>query len=126
GFTCFLSMFWRLLLFESLNFDRDYRIFCDPDSESMIKKDLRNIFAGSYEYLLSSDIFEKLVPGPYVYVVQDQSLKEEDLQILMQKKMHGVSVLTITQFYEQILRKIPIDLVNLKDFVFESGFELTS
>lgn len=124
--TCLLAVFWRLLLFESLYFNSNYRIFCDPDSEKMIKKDLKSLFTGSFEYLLSVHILEKLVPGPYVYVVQDQSLSDEELQTLMQKKMHGFAILTITQFYEQILRKIPIDLVNLKDLIFESGFELTS
>jgi exopolysaccharide biosynthesis polyprenyl glycosylphosphotransferase len=124
--SSFLAVFWRLLLFESLYFNSNYRIFCDPDSEKMIKRDLRNLFTGSFEYLLGIHILEKLVPGPYVYVVQDQSLSDEELHVLMQKKMHGFSILTITQFYEQVLRKIPIDLVNLKDLIFESGFELTS
>ncbi|MCC2677658.1 MAG: polyprenyl glycosylphosphotransferase [Pseudobdellovibrio sp.] len=124
--TCFFAVFWRLLLFESLYFNSNYRIFCDPDSEKMIKKDLRNLFTGSFEYLLSVHILQKIAPGPYIYVVQDQSLSDEELQVLMQKKMHGFSILTITQFYEQVLRKIPIDLVNLKDLIFETGFELTS
>ncbi len=123
---CLLAMCWRLLLFESLYFNSSYRIFCDPVSEKMIKKDLKSLFTGSFEYLLGVQILEKLVAGPYVYVVQDNSLSDEELQSLMQKKMHGYSILTITQFYEQILRKIPIDLVSLKDLIFVSGFELTS
>ena len=123
--SCLFAVFWRLLLFESLFFNSNYKIFADPESEKMIKKDL-NLFTGSFEYLLSNHISEKLKPGPYTYVIQEQSLSDEELQILMQKKMQGFAVLTITQFYEQILRKIPIDLVSLKDLIFESGFELTS
>jgi exopolysaccharide biosynthesis polyprenyl glycosylphosphotransferase len=124
--TCLLAIFWRLLLFESLYFNSHYKIFCDPESEKMIKKDLRNQTTGSFEYIFAVQIIENLVPGPYVYVVRDQSLGPKELQTLMQKKMSGFSILTYTQFYEQVLRKIPIDLVSLKDLIFETGFELTS
>ncbi len=125
GVTCFFAVFWRLLFFESLYFNKNFKIFVDPESEKMIKSDLGS-FVGSFEYLLSNHITEKLVSGPYTYVVQDSSLMDEELQFLMQKKMSGIEILTITQFYEQILRKIPVELVSLKDLIFESGFELTS
>jgi exopolysaccharide biosynthesis polyprenyl glycosylphosphotransferase len=92
----------------------------------MIKKDLRYHSTGTFEYLPSTDIIKSIAAGPYVYVVKEQSLSSDELQLLMQKKMHGFSILTVSQFYEQVLRKIPIDLVSLKDLIFESGFELTS
>lgn len=123
--TCFVAVFWRLLLFESLYYNKYYKIFSDPDSEKMIRKDLV-YFPGSFEYLLSNHITKKVKNDPYVYVVDEQALSTEELQYLIQIKMSGVEILTIAQFYERILRKIPVELVDLKDLIFETGFELTS
>ncbi len=123
--TCFIGVFWRLLFFESLFLHKSFKIFSDPDSEKMIRKDL-GFFGGVVDYLLSNHIIEKVIKGPYVYVVQESSLLEDELEFLMQKKMMGFEIMTISQFYEQVLRKIPVELVSLKDLIFESGFEITS
>ncbi len=123
--TCFLAVFWRLLVFETLYFNKNYKIFCDPESEVMIKKDLVS-FTGSFEYILSNDLNRKFKSIESVYVVQEMSLSDDELQFLMEKKMLGFDVLTISQFYEQVLRKIPVELVSMKDLIFETGFELTS
>jgi exopolysaccharide biosynthesis polyprenyl glycosylphosphotransferase len=91
----------------------------------MIKKDL-DLFKGSVEFLLSTQMLSKIKEGPYIYVVQETSLLDEELEFLIEKKMVGIEILTVSQFYEQILRKIPVELVSLKDLIFETGFELTS
>lgn len=123
--TCVFAVIWRLIFFESLYFNKNYRVFCDPRYEQMIKKDLMD-FTGRFEYLPSHDLMARIDSRQLIYVVQDMALGQEALQLLMQKKMQGYYVLTISQFYEQILRKIPVELVSMRDLIFETGFELTS
>ena len=62
----------------------------------------------------------------YTYVVQESALQKKELQFLMSKKIAGAEIFTIRQFYELVLRKIPLEHVRLKDLIMESGFELTS
>ncbi|MGZ3690843.1 MAG: exopolysaccharide biosynthesis polyprenyl glycosylphosphotransferase, partial [Pseudobdellovibrio sp.] len=123
--TCIFAVLWRLSFFESLYFNRHYRIFCDAKSKAGIQKDF-NGFPGQFDFFEIQNLKKELKQGPFVYVVQDTALSEPDFMFLMQEKMHGVNVYSVTQFYEKVLRKIPIELVSIKDLIFESGFELTS
>lgn len=123
--TCAFAVFWRLLFFESLYFDKKYRVFCDLRYEAMIKKDLHG-FKGNFQYFAVNDFAGQIDDRELFYVVQDASLNKDELQQLMQLKMQGYKILTISQFYEQILRKIPVELVSMRGLIFESGFELTS
>jgi lipopolysaccharide/colanic/teichoic acid biosynthesis glycosyltransferase len=123
--TCVFAVFWRLLFFESLYFDKKYRVFCDLKYEAMIKKDLHT-FKGDFQYFAVNDFAGQINDIKLFYVIQDASLNKDELQQLMQMKMQGFKILTISQFYEQILRKIPVELVSMRGLIFESGFELTS
>lgn len=123
--TCAFAVFWRLLFFESLYFNKKYRVFCDLKYEAMIKKDLHG-FKGDFQYFDANDFAARINEAELFYVVQDAALNKEELQQLMQLKMQGYKILTISQFYEQILRKIPVELVSMRGLIFESGFELTS
>lgn len=123
--TCVFAVFWRLLFFESLYFDKKYRVFCDLKYEAMIKKDLHT-FKGDFHYYATIDFAAHINDPTLFYVVQDAALKKDELQQLMQLKMQGFKILTISQFYEQILRKIPVELVSMRGLIFENGFELTS
>lgn len=123
--TCAFAVFWRLLFFESLYFDKKYRVFCDLKYEAMIKKDLHS-FKGDFKYFATHDFSGHIDDQSLFYVVQDAALEKDELQQLMQLKMQGYKILTISQFYEQILRKIPVELVSMRGLIFENGFELTS
>ena len=123
--TCLFAVIWRLLLFESLYFNKNYKFFCTPDTTDKIKKELHS-FPGTFEYYSEREVYEKVQLSTSIFVVEGEHLSEKDLQFLMNKRMHGVKVFTVNQFYEQVLRKIPIELLTLNDLIFDAGFELTS
>jgi len=125
GVTCLFSIFWRLLFFESQFYYRSYKVLSDPESLDKIKSDLAS-FRGKVDYASINHMQEKVIDDHHVNVIQDESLTEEELGFLIQKKMQGYSILNVMQFYEEVLRKVPVDIVSLNYFIFENGFELTS
>jgi exopolysaccharide biosynthesis polyprenyl glycosylphosphotransferase len=125
GAACVVSICWHLINFESHFSTRPYRLILRSDLVAIIQKDL-SFFAGKLEYFKLDVLKKNYLNSTAIHVVQDAELNEQDLEFLMEKKMSGYTILSISQFYEEILRKIPVDFVSLKDFIFESGFELTS
>ena len=116
---------WRLFYFESFYLNKKFKIYIANDFEEVIRKDLQT-FQGIYEVLPSNRIMQETIVEEYTYVVQESALQKKELIFLMGKKIKGAEIFTVRQFYELVLRKIPIEHVRLKDLIIESGFELTS
>lgn len=123
--TCIFSMAWRLFYFESLYQNKKFKIYTTDEFAPVLQKDLKN-FKGNFEILSNDKIMNLAILDQYSYVIQESNLKKEELNFLMQLKISGIEIFTTRQFYEQVLRKIPVEHVSLKDLVIESGFELTS
>lgn len=123
--ACIITISWRLFYFESFYQNKKFKIYIGNDFEAVIRKDLTG-FSGTFEILASNRIMHDNIVEEYTYVVQESALQKKELQFLMEKKIAGAEIFTIRQFYEQVLRKIPIEHVRLKDLIMESGFELTS
>ena len=123
--TCLVTIFWRLFYFESLYLNKKFKMYIGNDFDDVIRKDLLG-FKGTYEILPSNRIMNEAILEEYTYVVQESALQKKELIFLMGKKIKGAEIFTVRQFYEQVLRKMPIEQVRLRDLITESGFELTS
>lgn len=121
GFVAYLTHKWfQYHVVSKFNLDSCYLIKLDPIDWAL--KDFKN---HKINFSILEDISKlNLSPTPLVLGLTREQLSKDVEDQLIALKMRGQKIFDLGQFYELKLKKIPVEFVDSKFFIFSQGFRL--
>lgn len=105
-----------------------YLFLAPKEHNGFIEKEIVKKFKINYEIInwMPAQSLSKVHEGWQAIVVSlPANLWNQDLtDQLMKARFDGKEILNLSQFFEEIEKKVPVDFLNQEWFIFEKGFEL--
>jgi len=131
----FIASSYRILIrqyFKKVANQSKWMILCDPQIDELIRRDqLQTFLRGHYQLVdvtkikSPQDLQMNLVDfSGYVVAAGVTSLNEDWKLFLLDQKMNGESVIGWADFIESVLRKIPVEHIQIDWLFFNSGYKI--
>ncbi|WP_413586709.1 exopolysaccharide biosynthesis polyprenyl glycosylphosphotransferase [Bdellovibrio sp. HCB274] len=131
-----ISVSYRFIVisfFKAIKGRLKWLILADKSAQETISKDFSDLgFEGLIEFYNpddNADKLTKLLESPWSTLViasREKVLKPEISSQIIAAKCAGVNAITITEFYERHLRKVPLHLLDYHWFINSAGFSSVS